>query len=141
MLCIFLSGVCFSLAVLYRGNYLLWFYILVIMFIIKLIRLKIIGIFHKNYLCILFFVIGIILPTIPQIYISYIHDGIFSLYAYDKVGVYRSPTQTLIEEGTASGVVQEVEQDIVERTFMLGDMDIKSIMTRRKDTVNLKAVL
>lgn len=104
MLCIFLSGVCFSLAVLYRGNYLLWFYILVIMFIIKLIRLKIIGIFHKNYLCILFFVIGIILPTIPQIYISYIHDGIFSLYAYDKVGVYRSPTQTLIEEGTSNAL-------------------------------------
>lgn len=45
--------------------------------------------------------------------------------------------KTLIEEGTASGVVQEVEQDIMERTFMLGDMDVDSIMTRRQDVVML----
>lgn len=46
--------------------------------------------------------------------------------------------KTLIEEGAASGVVKEVEQDIMERTFMLGDMDIESIMTRRQDVVMLR---
>lgn len=63
---------------------------------------------------------------------------LFGLQAEENQ-VTEEEIKTLIEEGTASGVVQEVEQDIVERTFMLGDMDIKSIMTRRKDTVNLKA--
>lgn len=43
--------------------------------------------------------------------------------------------KSLVEEGTVSGIVQEVEQDIVERTFMLGDMDISSIMTRRQEVV------
>ena len=63
---------------------------------------------------------------------------LFGLQAEENQ-VTEEEIKTLIEEGAASGVVQEVEQDIVERTFMLGDMDIKSIMTRRQDTVNLKA--
>lgn len=43
--------------------------------------------------------------------------------------------KTLVEEGTASGVVQELEQNIVERTFMLGDLDVASIMTHRREMV------
>ncbi len=65
---------------------------------------------------------------------------LFGLQAEENQ-VTEEEIKTLIEEGTASGVVQEVEQDIVERTFMLGDMDIKSIMTRRQDIVSLKADL
>ncbi|MDD4848122.1 MAG: hemolysin family protein [Bacteroidales bacterium] len=41
----------------------------------------------------------------------------------------------IIEEGKNSGVVQEVEQDIVERVFSLGDRKIESIMTPRNDIV------
>lgn len=40
-----------------------------------------------------------------------------------------------IEEGKQSGEVQEVEQDIVERVFTLGDRKVDSIMTHRSDVV------
>lgn len=43
--------------------------------------------------------------------------------------------KSMIQEGTESGEVQEVEQDIVERVFVLGDQRISSIMTCRKDLV------
>lgn len=39
----------------------------------------------------------------------------------------------MIREGTEGGEVQEVEQDIVERVFSLGDRDLESIMTHRSD--------
>ena len=39
------------------------------------------------------------------------------------------------EEIKASGEVQDVEQDIVERVFTLGDRDVGSIMTHRSDLV------
>lgn len=98
---IVLAGICLSLSILYRNSYVIFLYLLCFIFIIQLFRVKFISIFHKNYLFILFFIIGIIIPCIPQIYISYIHDGIFSLYGYDKVGVYTSPTQTLSSELTS----------------------------------------
>lgn len=43
--------------------------------------------------------------------------------------------KSIIAEGTEDGSVQEVEQDIVERVFVLGDMKIESIMTNRGDVV------
>ena len=43
--------------------------------------------------------------------------------------------KTLIREGAKDGEVQPVEQDIVERVFSLGDRDLESIMTPRKDIV------
>ena len=43
--------------------------------------------------------------------------------------------KSLIQEGTEDGEVQAVEQDIVERVFMLGDRDMASIMTHRSDLV------
>ena len=43
--------------------------------------------------------------------------------------------KTLIREGAEGGEVQPVEQDIVERVFSLGDRDLESIMTPRKDIV------
>ncbi len=45
--------------------------------------------------------------------------------------------KSMIQEGTAQGEVQEVEQDIVERVFVLGDQRVSSIMTCRKDIVCL----
>ncbi len=41
----------------------------------------------------------------------------------------------MIQEGKETGAVQEVEQDIVERVFLLGDRKVNSIMTPRNDIV------
>lgn len=45
--------------------------------------------------------------------------------------------KSMLEEGTRGGEVQEVEQDIVERVFMLGDLKVNSLMTHRSDIVCL----
>ncbi len=45
--------------------------------------------------------------------------------------------KAMIDEGTESGEVQEVEQDIVDRVFSLGDRSIDSIMTYRSDIVSI----
>ncbi len=39
----------------------------------------------------------------------------------------------IISESTESGEIREVEQDIVERVFNLGDRDVSSLMTHRSD--------
>ncbi|MDY7021962.1 MAG: hemolysin family protein [Cyanobacteriota bacterium] len=43
--------------------------------------------------------------------------------------------KVLIEQGTQSGIVEEAEQDIVDRVFQLGDRAVKSLMTPRPDIV------
>ena len=43
----------------------------------------------------------------------------------------------MIDEGTENGEVQEVEQDIVDRVFSLGDRSINTIMTYRSDIVSI----
>ena len=43
--------------------------------------------------------------------------------------------KSIVQEGKEDGEVQEVEQDIVERVFNLGDRNIGSIMTHRSDLV------
>ncbi len=40
-----------------------------------------------------------------------------------------------IEQGTSEGEIQEVEQDIVERVFDLGDRDVESLMTYRNELI------
>ena len=45
---------------------------------------------------------------------------------------------TIIQEGTEDGEIQEVEQDIVEKVFNLGDRKIGSIMTHRSDLIWLE---
>jgi putative hemolysin len=46
--------------------------------------------------------------------------------------------KAIIQEGTEGGAIQEIEQDIVERVFSLGDRKVASLMTHRNDTVVLK---
>jgi len=46
--------------------------------------------------------------------------------------------KAIIQEGTEGGEVQEIEQDIVERVFHLGDRTISSLMTHRNDMIYLK---
>ncbi|MEG1484005.1 MAG: hemolysin family protein [Bacteroidales bacterium] len=43
--------------------------------------------------------------------------------------------KSMVKEGADGGEIQEVEQDIVERVFMLGDLKINSLMTHRTETV------
>ncbi len=46
--------------------------------------------------------------------------------------------KAIIQEGKEGGAIQEIEQDIVERVFSLGDRKISSLMTHRNDTIVLK---
>lgn len=43
--------------------------------------------------------------------------------------------KAIVKEGLNGGEVQEVEQDIVERVFNLGDRDVASIMTHRSELI------
>jgi putative hemolysin len=45
--------------------------------------------------------------------------------------------KAIIKEGTEGGEVQEIEQDIVERVFHIGDRKINSLMTHRKAVMML----
>jgi putative hemolysin len=45
--------------------------------------------------------------------------------------------KAIIKEGTEGGEVQEIEQDILERVFHIGDRKINSLMTHRKSVVLL----
>ncbi|WP_432419517.1 hemolysin family protein [Flavobacterium aquiphilum] len=45
--------------------------------------------------------------------------------------------KAIIKEGTEVGEVQEIEQDIVERVFHIGDRKINSLMTHRKSVMLL----
>jgi len=45
--------------------------------------------------------------------------------------------KAIIKEGTEGGEVQEIEQDILERVFHIGDRKINSLMTHRKSVVML----
>lgn len=47
--------------------------------------------------------------------------------------------KSIIQEGTEGGEVQPVEQDIVERVFLLGDLSVDSIMTHKSEIVWLDA--
>lgn len=47
--------------------------------------------------------------------------------------------KSIIQEGTEDGEVQPVEQDIVQRVFLLGDLKVGSIMTHKSDIVCLES--
>lgn len=64
-------------------------------------------------------------------------SGIFKLLGIKaaREKVTEEEIRSMIEEGTRDGEVQEVEQDIVERVFMVGDLKIASLMTHRTEVV------
>ncbi len=47
--------------------------------------------------------------------------------------------KAIIQEGKEGGEIQEIEQDIVERVFTLGDRNVSSLMTHRNDILFLHA--
>ena len=54
-------------------------------------------------------------------------------------GVTEEEIKHMVSESAQSGDVQEVEHQIVERVFSLGDRDVESIMTHRNDLVWLES--
>ncbi len=58
---------------------------------------------------------------------------ILNIKASDESYVTEEEIKAMIQEGAETGVVQEIEQDIVENVFHLGDRKIKSLMTLRQD--------
>ncbi|MCU0358540.1 MAG: hemolysin family protein, partial [Cyclobacteriaceae bacterium] len=46
--------------------------------------------------------------------------------------------KAVVQEGTEGGAIQEIEQDIVERVFTLGDRNVSSLMTHRNEIIQLK---
>jgi putative hemolysin len=59
------------------------------------------------------------------------------------LGIKNSPKEmiteeeirAIIQEGTTGGEIQEIEQDIVERVFVLGDRKVAELMTHKNDMI------
>lgn len=60
---------------------------------------------------------------------------LFGLSELKEARVTEDEIIALIEEGREGGEIREVEQDLVERVFNLGDRTIESVMTHRSDLV------
>lgn len=78
--------------------------------------------------------------TYPAVWLlSVSTTGISKLLGIDKKTstVTEEEIKSLIKEGTEGGEVKEVEQDIMARVLMLGDLRVGAIMTVRGDVVAL----
>lgn len=53
----------------------------------------------------------------------------------DQGKITEEEIMSMIKEGRREGEVQQVEEDIMERVFLLGDLKAESLMTHRKDVV------
>lgn len=60
---------------------------------------------------------------------------IFGFKENREISVTEEEILAAIEKGTNEGEIKEVEQDIVERVFDLGDRDVESMMTFRNELV------
>ncbi|MDD4922678.1 MAG: hemolysin family protein, partial [Bacteroidales bacterium] len=58
---------------------------------------------------------------------------LFGISATTTSKVTEEEIKAILQEGTDEGEIQEVEHDIVERVFNLGDRDVNSLMTHRND--------
>lgn len=70
--------------------------------------------------------------------LSYSTSGVIKIlgvHSNEENKVTEEEIKAIIKEGFDGGEVQEVEQDIVERVFNLGDRDVCSIMTHRSDLI------
>jgi len=61
--------------------------------------------------------------------------SLLGLRHIEESKVTEEEIKAIVKEGLNDGEVQEVEQDIVERVFTLGDRDVGSIMTHRSDLI------
>ncbi|MDD2560106.1 MAG: CNNM domain-containing protein, partial [Bacteroidales bacterium] len=60
---------------------------------------------------------------------------LFHISASEDSKVTEEEIKAILQEGTDGGEIKEVEQDIVERVFTLGDRNVGSIMTHRSELV------
>lgn len=58
----------------------------------------------------------------------------------DESKVTEEEIKAIIDEGATAGTIEEIEQDIVERVFHLGDKKVGTLMTNRSDIVWLDAL-
>lgn len=78
--------------------------------------------------------------TYPLVWILSVSTaGISKILRIDKKNsvVTEEEIKTLIKDGTEGGEIKEVEQDIMERALVLGDLRVESIMTVRGDVATL----
>jgi putative hemolysin len=79
------------------------------------------------------------IATAPFIWLlTHSTDGILNLLNIKPTAdgkVTEEEIKAIIKEGTEGGEVQEIEQDIVERVFHIGDRKVNSLMTHRKSVV------
>jgi putative hemolysin len=79
--------------------------------------------------------------TAPFIWLLTIStDGLLKLLNIKPTAdgkVTEEEIKAIIKEGTEGGEVQEIEQDIVERVFHIGDRKINSLMTHRQSIIYL----
>ncbi|GAB2664660.1 hemolysin family protein [Flavihumibacter cheonanensis] len=61
--------------------------------------------------------------------------GLFGLKNKEEGIVSEEEIKAIIQDSTDSGEIQEIEQDIVERVFALGDRKVNELMTHRSDLV------
>lgn len=66
-------------------------------------------------------------------------SGIFNLLGISgsENKVTEEEIKSMVQEGKEGGTVQPVEQDIVQRVFLTGDLKVSSIMTHKSDLVCL----
>lgn len=60
---------------------------------------------------------------------------IFGISATTTSKITEEEIKAILQEGTDEGEIQEVEHDIVERVFNLGDRDVNSLMTHRNELI------
>jgi len=60
---------------------------------------------------------------------------LFGISATTTSKMTEEEIKTILQEGTDEGEIQEVEHDIVERAFNLGDRDVNTLMTHRNELV------
>ena len=81
------------------------------------------------------------IATAPFIWLLTIStEGILKLFNIKPTAdgkVTEEEIKAIIKEGTEVGEVQEIEQDIVERVFHIGDRKINSLMTHRQSIIYL----
>ncbi|QHT67654.1 HlyC/CorC family transporter [Rhodocytophaga rosea] len=61
--------------------------------------------------------------------------NLFRIRTDQETPITEEEIRALVVEGTTHGSIEEIEQDIVERVFNLGDKKIGSLMTPRQDIV------
>lgn len=79
--------------------------------------------------------------TMPFIWLLTVStEGLLKIFQIKPTAdgkVTEEEIKAIIKEGTEVGEVQEIEQEIVERVFHIGDRKVNSLMTHRNDIVYL----